>query len=490
MPKKSGTFWLTLTPRHPDKRVNEWLSHALRTEILTGRLAPGARLPSTRDLAHEYVLSRGTIVRAFEQLKSEGYLEGNIGSGTFVSRVLPEELLQVRRRAAWDGGGAHFVKRRSLSRYGRRAKQLLAHPDAPVRAFRANQPAVDLFPTVVWAQLVARRARLASPRQLLGCDSLGYRPLREAVADYLRAARGVNCSWEHIAIVSGVQDALDLVARVLLQPGDRVCMEEPGYIGASRVFDAYGLSIVPMPVDKDGATVPKASLRDVRLAYLTPAHQFPLGVSMSISRRLALLDWARRSRALIFEDDYDSEYRYSGHPLPALQGLDRHDSVLYAGSFSKVVFPALRLGYLVSPPDFIDPIAAAKSLTSRHAPLLEQMALCDFITENHFARHLRRMREVYSERHSVLCEAAKRELAGLLDVPAVEAGLQTVGWLTGGADARTASKRAASRDVEAVPLDVYFRGESTRQGLHLGFAAVDPTEIRRGVRELARALTT
>src|SRR5205823_3019946 len=221
----------------------------------------------------------------------------------------------------------------------------------------------------------------------------------------------------------------------------------------------------------------------------TPGHQFPLGVSMSISRRLAFLDWARRAGAVIFEDDYDSEYRYSGHPLPALQGLDRHGSVMFAGTFSKVLFPSLRLGFLVAPPDLVDRVAAAKSLSSRHPPVLAQAVLCDFMNEGYFARHVRRMREVYAERLSVLWESATQRLSGLLDVSRVEAGLQTVGWLPVG-NASAASKAAAARDVEAIPLDVYFRGRPSRQGLHLGFAAVDPVELRRGMRELERALAT
>jgi GntR family transcriptional regulator/MocR family aminotransferase len=343
---------------------------------------------------------------------------------------------------------------------------------------------------MIWSQIAARRSRMASSYLLLGCEPCGYGPLQEAVAEYLRTSRAVKCSHEQIVIVSGAQEALDLAARILIEPGDRVCMEDPGYDGATRVFEAHGATISSMSIDTDGAIVPRLGTGQAKLAYLTPAHQFPLGVSMSISRRLEFLDWARKTGTLLFEDDYDSEYRYSGHPLPALQGLDRHSSVLFAGTFSKVLFPSLRLGYLVSPPDLVDRFNAAKSLSSRHAPLLEQAALCDFITEGHFARHIRRMREVYAERLSILWESCADRLTGLLDVSRVEAGLQTVGWLRAGIDAIVAAKAAASRDVEVTPLNVYFRGRPNRQGLHLGFAAVDEVEIRRGVRELERALAS
>jgi len=395
MAKRTATLPLALPPRDQAMPAYRWLSTALRAEILAGRLRPGARLPATRDLAGQYGLARGTIVNAFEQLKSEGYLSGSVGSGTYVNETLPDELLQVGRPAGArrPAGGP---PRRRLSGFGRRVAPLPEYDPRPARAFRTDLPALDLFPTALWAQIAARRWRRASRSLLLGCGPLGYPPLREATADYLRTSRGVRCAAEQVAIVSGVQEALDLAARVLLDPGDRVCLEEPGYVGAARVLEACGARISAVPVDGEGMALPGPRLAGARLAYVTPAHQFPLGTSMSLPRRLALLDWARRSGALLFEDDYDSEYRYSGRPLPALQGLDRHGLVLFAGSFSKVLFPSLRLGYLVIPEDLVDRFAAAKSVASRHAPPFEQAVLSEFITEGHFGRHVRRMREVYA----------------------------------------------------------------------------------------------
>lgn len=317
---------------------------------------------------------------------------------------------------------------------------------------------------------------------------MGYSPLREAVAQYVGASRGVQCVPEQVAILSGVQEGLDLVARLFLNPGDRVCMENPGYPGAAIAFEAVGAKISTARVDDEGMQVRDASLRGVRLAYVTAGHQFPLGITMSLPRRLELLEWARKSGALIFEDDYDSEYRYSARPVPAMQGLDRNGLVLFAGSFSKVMFPSLRLGYLVIPPDLLDRFAAAISVTSRHAPLPEQAVLSDFITEGHFGRHLRRMREVYAERLGVLLESARQRLAGLLEISNIEAGLQTVGWLRNGIDGETVATAAAKRGVEVIPLSWYSRGRLAREGLQLGFAAVDTREIRRGVQELAIAL--
>jgi GntR family transcriptional regulator/MocR family aminotransferase len=298
----------------------------------------------------------------------------------------------------------------------------------------------------------------------------------------------VNCVPEQIAIVSGVQEALDLTARLFLNSGDRVCLENPGFPGAAMAFEAVGAKVSAVRVDDEGMELPGAGSRGARLVYITPGHQFPLGITMSLTRRLELLKWAGNYGAIIFEDDYDSEFRYSGRPVPALQGLDRNGIVLFAGSFSKVLFPSLRLGYLVIPADLVNLFSAMISLTTRHAELPEQAVLCDFISEGHFGRHLRRMREVYAERLSVLLEGAREKLAGLLEISEVEAGLQTVGWLCKGIDGETATRAAAVRDVEIFPLSRYNRGGVAREGLQLGFAAVDEREIRRGVQELAIAL--
>jgi GntR family transcriptional regulator / MocR family aminotransferase len=466
-----------------------WLYGELRSAILEGRLRPGARMPATRDLARSYRLSRATVLMAYEQLKSEGYVEGRSGSGTYVSRVLPEQLLLV--------GGirqpAELPHRRiALSSYARRLQPYHPQMPRPVRAFRANQAALDQFPTTLWAQTAARRLRRVSAQLLSGGEALGYRPLREAVANYLNTSRGVRCSLDQVLIVSGAQEALDRTARVLLNSGEPVWMEEPGYPGADVVFRAVGARICPVPVDNEGLDLERGVKRwgKARLVYVTPAHQFPLGVTMTLRRRLALLDWARVSGTLIFEDDYDSEYRYSGRPVPALQGLDRAGVVIFAGSFSAVLFPALRLGYLVVPPDMVDVFAAAESVSTHHPPLLEQAVLCDFITDGHFPRHIRRMRELYAERLTVLLEGAREKLSSVLDISTVEAGLQTVGWLKNGMTAERAAVRAADHQVDVVPLNRYAAGRARKNGLVLGFAAVNPRELRRGIDQLAVALQT
>jgi len=487
LPKHATSLPLSLPAPPSGTPLYRWFYNELRTAILDGRIAPGARLPATRDLAREYNLARATVVASFEQLKSEGYVEGKVGAGTFVTQVLPDDLLQVGRSSAGKSVGHRRVQ---WSSYARRLRLYPGSGPRTTRAFRANQAALDVFPTTLWAQVVARRLRRASAQLLSGGEALGYRPLRQAVAAYLNTSRGVKCSSEQVLIISGVQEALERAAHLLLDPGDPVWMEDPGYPGADIVFRAAGATVHPVPVDDEGLDLEwgRHHWTNATLLYVTPAHQFPLGVTMSLRRRLALLEWARRSRTLIFEDDYDSEYRYQGRPIPALQGLDRAGVVIYAGTFNEVLFPALRLAYLVVPPGMVDRFAAAQAVSMRHAPLLDQAALCDFITEGHFARHIRRMRELYSERLAVFLEASRSRLEGLLEIPDIDAGLQTVGWLARGISADRAAEEAARREVEVIPLSRYSSRRLARQGLLLGFAAVDAGELRRGVEQLGRAL--
>jgi GntR family transcriptional regulator / MocR family aminotransferase len=487
MTRRSAPFTLILPAQQAKTPAFRWIYAALRADILAGRLRSGSRLPATRELAKQYGLSRGTVVSAFEELKSEGYLHGSGGSGTYVSSVLPENLLQVAPEPSQKVSVSKQWPRR-LSGYGRRVQSFPNLESRPTRAFRANLPALDLFPTRIWTRIAERRLRHLSIPQLLGCDTMGYLPLRIALADYLNTSRGTRCKPDQIMIVSGMQEALDLAGRLILDPGDQACVEDPGYPGAAMVFEALGAKISAAPVDSEGMELPGKRARKAKLVYVTPGHQFPAGMTMSLARRLQLLEWARRSGALIFEDDYDSEFRYAGRPVPALQGLDQHGLVLFAGSFSKVLFPSLRLGYLVLPPNLVDSFAGAKSVLNRHAAPFEQTVLCDFITEGHFGRHLRRMREVYAGRLSILMESARRKLAGLLELSSVEAGLQTVGWLGHAIDSAAAARAAQARKVEVIPLSIYSRGALRREGLQLGFAAVNGQEIRRGVYQLAIAL--
>ena len=487
MPRSAGSLDLVLGPRGGGQPAQRWVYEGVRAAILEGRLRGGARLPASRDLARQHGLARGTVVAAFTQLQAEGYVRSTVGSGTFVGQVPPDALLGVGRFPEAPAS-ARRLPRLRLSRFARRVRAFPVLEPRRTRAFRTDLPALELFPATLWAQVTGRVLRRASTRLLLGSEPLGHRPLRDAVAAHLRSARGARCEPEQIAIVSGVQEALDLVARLLVDPGGRVGLEDPGYGGAARAFSAVGARLVPVPVDGEGLVVDARRLRGARVVYTTPAHQYPLGVTMSVTRRLALLRWARRSGAVLIEDDYDGEYRYQGRPIPALQGLEADAPVLLAGSFGKVLFPALRLGYLVLPGALVARVTALRSATVRHPPVLDQAVLAAFIEQGHLSRHVRRMREVYAERRAALYEAAERMLGERLVLSPVEAGLQTTGLLGAGLRAAPVVRAAAEQDVEVTALGREWQGRFRREGLQLGFAAVPPEEIRRGVEVLAGVL--
>jgi GntR family transcriptional regulator/MocR family aminotransferase len=479
---------LALTGPDAGTPLWHWLYQEVRTAILDGRVKRGMRLPATRDMARRYGVSRGTVVSAFEQLHAEGYLEGRVGAGTYVNTRLPEDFLTPARLPAANTGEAREQPR--LSRYARRLMPAPPADALPPRAFRP-EPALDEFPLAVWTQIAGRCMRRASRTVLADSDSRGYRPLREAVADYLGSARGVVCTADQVVIVSGIQHGLDLTIRLLLDPGDHVCLEDPCHPIVPAMFKQLPARIVPVPVDDDGLDVKAAgrACRHPRLIYVTPAHQFPLGCTMTVNRRLALLDWARRTGAWIFEDDYDSEYRYSGRPIPALQGLEHAGAVIFSGSFSKVLLPSLRLGYLVVPPGLAEKFAAARFITDRHASILDQATMCEFLAGGHFGRHIRRMRELYAERWTALRDAVHRRLAGLVELSQTEAGIHTMAWLAPGLSASEAARAAGARRVETVPVERFVLHTPRPDGLLLGFAPYTVRQIRDGVEQLAAAMT-
>ena len=469
----------------------------LRLAILTEQLATGTRLPATRTLADQLGVSRNTVYTTYQQLLAEGYIDSKVGHGTSVARVTPETLLtipttsQVRRSAQDDTSHSRVSQRgMNMARLPCMPRPQVPSEPGKLPAFRAGVPALDLFPYQIWAQMITRRVRHSLQQASDDQDPAGYRPLREAIAAHIGVTRGVRCTADQVIVVSGAQAGLDLAARILLDPGDMAWIEEPGYPGARGALEGAGAQLVPIPVKEDGLDVRAGRTRcpQARVAYVTPSHQFPLGVTMSLAQRLALLEWASQVNAWILEDDYDSEYRFSGRPLEALQGLDRTNRVIYLGTFSKVLFPALRLGYLVVPPDLRDIFVAVRQFVDRHVPILEQMALADFITEGHFTRHIRRMHTLYAERRAALIAAVASELGEMLEVHAPEAGMHLVGWLPPNMDDATVAQQAATYGVEVIPISVFSSEPVHRGGLVLGYAAVNEQEIRDGVHRLAMAI--
>ena len=468
-----------------------WLYGQLRAAILDHRLRPGARVPSSRNLAKQHGVSRGTVVAAVDHLRSEGYLETRVGAGAFVATTMPDEAIAVTTRKV--GGAPKHKARATLSKRGLLSGQdVLALPASHSlgKAFRAWEPAIDLFPTNLWSRIAGRVLRRA-PRSLYGQgDAKGYLPLRKAIAEYVGGARGVHCDAEQIIVTSGAQQALDLASRLLLDPGDSAWLEDPGYPLALRVLQAAGAKIMPVPVDHEGLDVKwgQRHAPTARLAYVTPANQFPLGTAMSLERRLSLLNWAATEGSWIIEDEYDAEYRYSGRPLAALQSLDRAGCVIYVGTFTKMLFNALRLGFLVLPAPLVEPFAAARTLTDRHPPTLDQAILAEFILDGHFGHHVRRMRQIYAERMEVLCDAANRRLVGVLQVEEAASGMRAIGWLKTGEKDIAVAERARARGLEIMALSQFSQRHSQPGALVLGFAACTPAELRRGVDILASVL--
>lgn len=465
----------------------------IRDSILGGRLSPGRRLPSTRALAKELKVSRNTVLSAFDQLFAEGYTEGQIGSGTQVSRILPEDVLAARSSST-PRDDLHLNPADVLSENG----HALLHAKPRVRrdvsghAFRPGMPEIDRFPWNNWSRMIAKFWR-NPPRSLVSYgEPGGYGPLRTAIADYLCAVRGLVCDADQVIITAGAQQAIDLVARALLNPKDKVWIEDPGYAGIKGVLTAAGAELVPLPIDAQGLIVGEGvrQVPNARMAVVTPSHQYPLGVVMSLSRRLELLEWAAENNAWILEDDYDSEYRYAGRPLSALQGLDTKGRVIYVGTFSKVMFPAVRLGYMVVPKGLSKPMMDIRRSLDDQTAIAMQPVLTEFIESGHFAQHIRRMRTLYADRQQTLLDAIHLHLDDVLEIAPDEAGMHIVALIkpgTGLVDADIA-EQAAKRKLTLFPLSEFYLGKADRNGLVLGYAGVEERDIVRGVETLTKII--
>jgi GntR family transcriptional regulator/MocR family aminotransferase len=467
------------------RQLADWFRRA----IVEGQLQPGQRVPSTRALAGELKVSRLPVLSAYEQLHAEGYLETFTGAGTCVAGAIPLDAPGKPRRRRGVSTSEVSPARRVAARATAMAGPEQTWLDSQ-GAFRVGLPALDAFPHELWARLLSRHARRVDTESLVYGDPLGYLPLREAIADYLRTVRAVRADASQVMITTGAQHGVQVCTHVLLDAGDSAWMEEPGYPGAHQALAAVGAKAVLVPVDEDGLDVGEGIRRgpEARMVYVTPSHQFPLGVTMSAARRMQLLQWAAREGRWIVEDDYDSEYRFGGKPVTSLQGLDTDARVIYVGTFSKVMFPALRLGWLVVPKDLVPAFRAARDALDTCSPMLPQRAMTDFIREGHFARHTRRMRALYAARREALLGAIERYLPGRLEVVGAEAGMQLAALLADGVDDIALSRRAAQAGVSIRPLSPCYRGPARRAGVILGYGGVDVPAIEEGIRRLARCL--
>jgi GntR family transcriptional regulator/MocR family aminotransferase len=453
----------------------------IRGAILDERIQVGERLPATRELAQQLNVSRNTVIAAYDRLIGEGYLRASLGSGTFV-----EPDLSGRRSPRHP---ATSCPPPQISAFGRRLslpRLIVPKHDLPYD-FRPGVPELGFFPTADWRRIARRHWKRLSASVAYYGDPAGDPALRLAIARYFGHSRALRCTGDDVLIVSGSQQALDLIARILIEPGDVVAVEDPGYPAAVAAFRPHGARIAPVPVDDQGIRT-DALPRKAKLVYVTPSHQFPLGVALSLSRRRALLDWARRCNSMIIEDDYDSEFRYGGRPLDSLQGLDQSGRVMYLGTFSKVLFPSLRLGFVILPRSLRATFLAAKWITDRHTETIEQHVVADFINEGHFARYIRRMQRIYADRHDALNEALRRCLPMLSPLPSIS-GLHLSGLLPDEFRVSDLIARCAAGGVGLYAIEPFY-AKRPRPGLLFGFGSCAAVDIKEGVRRIANVVRT
>jgi GntR family transcriptional regulator / MocR family aminotransferase len=485
-----GILPVIAVDRRAASPLHKQIYEGFRSAIVRRDLHPGQRIPSSRELAAQLGVSRIPVLNAYAQLLAEGYFESRVGAGTFVSRSLENPL------AAFDAPTATFTDAMSGPRpVSRRSMLLPLYEKAPWArgwgAFGVHQPALDQFPFQVWSSLVAAYARSARATAIQQTDPLGLEAFREAICAYLSTARAVRCGPHQVMVVSGSQQALDIAARVVLDPGNSVWVEEPGYWLARNLFVGAGCRLVPVPVDDEGINVAAGikRCRRARAAYVTPSHQYPLGTTMSASRRLQLLNWAQSSGSWIIEDDYDSEYRFETMPVPSLQGLDHNSRVIYIGTFSKVLFPSLRLGYIVIPSDLLDRFIAVRHALDIFPPYLYQEVLTDFMRAGHFARHIRRMRLLYSERRTALVAGLRKEFGEAVTIHGAEAGMHLTMTLPEQFRDREIAERAARERLWLWPLSRAYLGGPARQGFILGFGSTPAAQMSRAVSRLRAMIT-
>lgn len=471
--------------------IKDQVYHALRSAILDGRLMPGAKVPSSRALAEMMAISRNSVIAGCERLMDEGYLVTRKGAGTFVAQNIPDASISERYPLPETSKVAESAGQRNpdidaLLPLWSESQQ----GGAMNRIFAVGVGCTDLFPHALWGRLLGRVWRQSRRELGLHASAYGYQPLRRAISHYIQATRGVTCHEDQVIIVNGIQQALTITARVLLEKGSEVWLDDPGYNGARGVFASGGAVVRPVRVDNDGMDIQDGIQHypNAKLVYTAPSHQFPLSGTLSLARRFALLEWAEAHQAWIFEDDYNSEFRYAARSLQALQGLDTHHRVIYAGTFSKMMYPEFRLGFLVVPPHLREQFAMTKYFSDLCSGYLEQAVLARFIEEGHYASHVRRIRKACYERKNALIAAIEAYLPHIMQVHPTDSGVHIVCWLQNGVTAKAVVEKASSLGMGVQTFARYCQRPLSREGVLLGFANHPPETLREGIRLLAQAL--
>lgn len=483
---ESVKAWLA-HPAHAAMPLHARIQRAIRQLIVDGALGPGRPLPASRALAKSLGVSRDTIETAYAQLHAEGFIDRRVGSGSFVAEMT--EFTPGRRLTQRDSllrNQAPNLSTRGAAMFRSGGVREMLSP----RPFAHGVPDTRSFPLPLWERLERQVLKETGTQALLHGDPQGAEPLRRAIADYVNLERGARATADRVVVLTSSQQAMTLCANMLLDPGDRIFIEDPAYYGARKAFDAAGLDCVPVPVDRQGIVAERilAEPHKAKAVFLTPSHQFPTGATLTLDRRLALIEWAASHQAWIIEDDYDSEFHYAGKPTACVQGLDPHDRTIYIGTFTKALFPGLRIGYVVLPPQLVKPMTVARTLLDGHTASIAQLTLARFMEAGHFGAHVRAMRAIYAKRLEVLTALVRGHLADFVEPQPPIGGLQMPCFLTGGLSESTAINAARRVGIELLGLSALHAAGDGRAGFLMGFAAYTPHEIELAVKKLAQAL--
>ena len=483
---ESVKAWLA-HPAHAAMPLHARIQRAIRQLILDGALGPGKPLPASRALAKSLSVSRDTIEAAYAQLHAEGFIDRRVGSGSFVAQITDFSIARhtTRRETRLRNQAPSLSKRgAAMFRDGGVAETLSPRP------FAHGVPETRSFPLALWERLERQVLKETGTQALLHGDPQGAEPLRRAIADHVNLERGARATADRVLVLTSSQQAMALCATVLLDPGERIFIEDPAYYGARKAFSAAGLDCIPIRVDRQGIAIDEilAAPRKAKAVFLTPSHQFPTGATLSLDRRLALIEWAARHEAWIIEDDYDSEFRYAGKPTACVQGLDPHDRTIYVGTFTKALFPGLRIGYVVLPHQLVKPMTVARTLLDGHTASLTQLTLARFMEAGHFGAHVRAMRSLYAERLDVLTTLVRRHLSDFVEPQVPIGGLQMPCVLTCDLSEQAVVDAARRLEIALLGLSTLHAGAGGKPGFLMGFAAYTPYEIELAVRKLAHAL--